>query len=99
MTKLQRNYISACNDYLKKFCKRYEFHYEPDGWVSGKVGTIINLADYFFSMGDIIYCVDNRVEWRDISDWYDCPVEAGSLGVSFPNLENFIKGCPRGIKK
>ena len=92
---LKNNYEKACNDYLQYFCKVYEFHYDPYYWVGGQVGTIVCVDDYYFSLDDIIFCVENEVIKKELLEWYDYCVEAGGLGFSTINLSSWVKGAPR----
>ena len=92
---LKRNYEKACNDYLQYFCKVYEFYYDPYYWVGGQVGTIVCVDDYYFSLDDIIFCVENEVIKKELLEWYDYCVEAGGLGFPMINLSSWVKGAPR----
>lgn len=92
---LKKRYEKACNDYLRAFCEKYNFYYEPEEWIAGQVGTIIQIADFFFSMETIKLCVDNDVKEGDLLKWYDYTLEAGMTGFFAPNLSSWVKGCPR----
>jgi len=99
MTQLKTNYIKACNAYLKEFCKKYSFDYNSNCWIGNQVGGVVQIADYFFSMKDIIYCINENLNWGDISNWYDYNIEAGTYGFSGLKLSSWIKNSPRKSKK
>lgn len=94
MNILKQNYEEACNDYLHEFCERYEIDHSDARWIGG-VGEMGEVVDYYFSMRDIIYCVDNHVEWDDLMNWYDYSIDAGTYGFTAPNLKSWLAGCPR----
>lgn len=92
---LKQNYENACNAYLKAFCEKYEFDYDPDMWVANEVGGIVCIADYYFDLHDIAYCIDNDVSYTALISWYDYSLDAGTYGFDSINLKSWVSGCPR----
>lgn len=90
---LKSDYINACNAYLKAFCEMYGFYYDPDFWV--KVGTIIEVGDYYVNMDTIRTAVDKGVPREEFVKWYDYCMDCGSLDIPSPNFDSWLRGCPR----
>ena len=94
--KLKQHYENACNAYLKAFCDKHGFDYEPDCWVANDTGTIACIADYFVSMETIITDINTDAPEEEFLKWYDYCLELSSLGVSgLPNFKSWLAGCPR----
>jgi hypothetical protein len=92
--KLKQNYENACNAYLRAFCKKHGFDYEPDAWVAGEAGTVACVADYYVDMQTIIVDIDGNAPESEFAEWYDYCVRAGSLGCATPNFKSWLKVCP-----
>ncbi len=95
---LRKNFENAVEDYCKAFCKKYELEdYSPDMWVGDHIGGIIEVSDYFFNFDDVKYCIDNDVDWMELTTWYDYCIELKSISsdLPVPNLDKWIKGCTR----
>ena len=96
---LKQEYEHICNRYLVEFANKYELSLEPDAWVSGDVGTVAYVSDYYFGFDDIRRCVDENVEWQDLIEWYDYNCEGGMLGLNQINLKSWLMGAPRASKE
>ena len=95
MNNLKQSYESACNAYLKAFCLKHEFDYEPDCWVGKYVGTICQIADYFVDMVTIRTDIDMDAKEDEFIKWYDYTLRVGTLGgTGIPNFENWLRRCP-----
>ena len=70
---LWKRYTKACNDYLKKFCTKHGFDFDDakDSWVANLTGGIVECADFFFSLEDIILDVETNTPEDEIIKWYD----------------------------
>ena len=71
MTKIDKAkalYESAVNNYVDLFCKQTKHYLE--GWLSGEVGTIAEIADLFLNFLDIKFCVENKVSFDWLYHWY-----------------------------
>lgn len=83
-----------CNEYLKAFCERHEYEYDPD-WVGGDIGTIAIVGDYFVSMDVIRYDVDNNIDEKQFLKWYDYTLLLESLDLPRKiNYSSWCKGAP-----
>ena len=92
---LKSEWQELCNKYLKKFCEKHEYTYEPDCWVASDPGTIANIGDMFVSMENIRYDLDNNIPEEYFEKWYWKSLDVYELvGEKFMNYENFCKGCP-----
>lgn len=45
----KNNYETACNDYIKELCKRYDWCYEDGWWVSNEIGGTFCTSDIEYS--------------------------------------------------
>jgi hypothetical protein len=90
---MKQQYETACNAYLRAFCEKHDFEYEPDAWVLNEVGEIACVADYYVSMPTIRYDIDNDVDENEFVRWYDYCIRASTL-VPTPNFRSWCKGCP-----
>lgn len=91
---MKKRYIELANEYLKAFCERYDFHLEDTYWVADEPG-IAGIIDYYFNYDTIRYCVDNKVDWDTLIDWYDYTIATSGKGVPTPNIKAWCSGCPR----
>jgi len=92
---LKHNYENACNAYLKAFCLKHDFDYDPTLWIGNRIGTIISIADYFVDMETIRIDIDQDAHQDEFIKWYDYSLRVGSLGCNgIPNYENWLRKCP-----
>lgn len=98
---LKKNYKDACNAFLKSFSDTYDVYVDEQDWVAGDVGTVVCINDEFYvSLDDIIYMLDNDVSWNEFLQWWDYCMNTALLGFNdSPNLKSWHKGCPRKIDK
>lgn len=95
MNNLKQSYESAANNYLKAFCLKHGFDYEPDCWVGKYVGTICQIGDYFVDMETIRTDIDMNAKEDEFIKWYDYSLRVGTLGCTgIPNFENWLRRCP-----
>ena len=93
----QERWDELCNEYLKEFCDKHEWPYEPDMWVAGNIGTIVMIGDMFVSMNNIRYDVDNNVPTDYFAKWYWKSIEISDLtdgAENYMNYENYCKEAP-----
>ena len=101
MTVIKNNYSlksewqELCNKYLKKFCEKHEYTYEPDCWVANNPGTIACVNDMFVSMEDIRFDVDNCIDIDCFEAWYWKALDVYELtGQKYMNYSSFCHGAP-----
>ena len=93
----QERWNDICNEYLKEFCDKHEWQYEPDMWVAGNTGTIVMIGDMFVSMNNIRYDIDNNVPTDYFEKWYWKSIEISELtdgAENYMNYENYCKEAP-----
>jgi hypothetical protein len=97
LSKLKSSYEKACNEYLKSFCKKNGYDYDPYCWVGNDVGGIAAISDScFVDMQTVRTDIDMDAPEGEFLKWYDYCLELRLLGVeSMPNFRNWLKGCPR----
>ena len=95
---LQQQWQEVCNDYLRAFCKRHEYAYDPKDWIgigAENIGTIVEVNDMYINMDDLRYDVDNNVPADKFAKWYDKQLELHELGIEvWLNYPNYCKGAP-----
>ena len=92
---LKLNWKEICNNYLFEFCNKHEYAYEPDCWIAGDPGTIVNIGDMFVSMENIRYDIDNDVPGHYFENWYWKSLEVYELtGQNYINYKSYCEGCP-----
>lgn len=92
---LDKQWEVICNAYLKAFCKKHEYSYEPDMWVGSDPGTIANVCDMFVSMDDIRYDIDHDIPEGIFAEWYWKGIDVYELtGEHYMNYPSYCKGAP-----
>jgi hypothetical protein len=87
---VKEEYQKACNEYVALFEKKHGYQFT--GWVADHVGGIAEFIEqYFFSMGDITYDIDNKLKKNVIFKWQDYAVEKGMDNKPYVNLQNYSK--------
>jgi hypothetical protein len=95
MKDIKKHYENACNDYLKLFCKKHGYDYDPDAWVGNDVGGIAEVTDHYVDMTTMRADIDNDAPEKELVEWYDYSSRTGMLDIPSPNFRNWLKGCPR----
>lgn len=89
---VRMRYKDACNDYLRLFCQKHDFTYDPDYWAGGDVGDIIEVDDYYYvNLDTMRYDIDNDIAAEEFVLWYAYCQEV----KEHMNFENWCKGAPR----
>lgn len=92
---LKLNWKEICNNYLFEFCNKHEYAYEPDCWIAGDPGTIVNIGDLFVSMEDIRYDIDNDIPEHYFENWYWKSLEVYEITEqNYINYKSYCEGCP-----
>ena len=99
---LNQRFNSIAEDYRREFMKTY--FSDDDGsiamsdWVGDEIGGVLCVSDdLFFGFDDMRYCIDNKVWNEDLMQWYDYCVRVNLIDCDLhtPNLDYWLKGCPR----
>lgn len=92
---LKTNYDKACNAYLKAFCDKHGFHYNPDCWIGGEVGGIIEISDNYVGLDTIRTDIDTDAPSDEFEQWYDYSLRLGMIQATTPTYRRWLEGCPR----
>ena len=63
------------------------------------------LQCYLYCPDGVIYkdggkvAIDYDVDWSDLMAWYDYTIDSQILHLITPNLESWVKGCPRASEE
>lgn len=87
----KNNYETACNDYVKELCKRYDWSFEDGWWVSNEIGGTFCTSDieYSLSMNDIKLLVDENVDFKIFSKWWDYNLVMSYAIMLYPNNDKY----------
>lgn len=97
---LRKEYEIAANKYIDALLSMYEMDSFYGYWIADVVGGVYVYGDtYFFNFDDVRYLVDNEIPLDVFEEWSDYCIEAFELGISQPNLQAWVKGCPRATKE
>ncbi len=86
MSKLSRNLTSAVHAYIVAFEKKHECNMEY--FVNDDIMGIVEIADHFFNVSDLILDIDNKCPKDLIWEWYDQTLESKQP----MNYQTYIKG-------
>lgn len=87
----KNNYETACNDYVKELCKRYDWSFEDGWWISNEIGGTFCTSDieYSLSMNDIKLLVDENVDFKIFSEWWDYNLVMSYAIMLYPNNDKY----------
>lgn len=87
----KNNYETACNDYIKELCKRYDWSFEDGWWVSNEIGGTFCTSDieYSLSMNDIKLLVDENVDFKIFGEWWDYNLVMSYAIMLYPNNDKY----------
>lgn len=95
-TNLRNNLDRAVGDYTAALLKQFGWCEDYGYWVAGDSTGVYAYGDeYFISLADMVYIVDNNVEKSEFIEWHDYCVLAADFGLAIPNLSSWVKGVPR----
>lgn len=92
-------YEAGCNALADEFIRKYELSYADMHWVGDNAGDICCIGDWFFSTEAMKVAIDYDVDWSDLMAWYDYTIDSQMLHLITPNLESWVKGCPRASEE
>ena len=87
----KNNYETACNDYIKELCKRYDWSFEDGWWVSNEIGGTFCTSDieYSLSMNDIKLLVDENVDFKIFGEWWDYNLVMSYAIMLYPSNDKY----------
>lgn len=101
---IRKQYEESCNEYVKEFCKMYDFSYEDGWWVADYIGEVWCTSDieYSVSMTDIKVLVNENVPYEVFKEWWDYNLKLSYADIvlknpkcSSINLRSWLAGCPK----
>lgn len=100
MTKLHKELIkerfeNAVHEYCIAFCKKHEYDYDPDGWVGGDVGGVLEVVDgyMYVDFDEIRLDIDKDVPKGTFEEYYDYTTEVGFVdGARNMNYRSWCMG-------
>ena len=88
--KLKTKYEKIVNEYLRIFIEKQGFDAENCYWIGDKIGEIFSVNEqYYFSLQEIRFDVDNNIKAGAITDWQDEAIN--NKNKRHINYENYIK--------
>jgi hypothetical protein len=89
--KLRTALDAAITNYIKAFEDKHGVFFE---WaVVDDLTGVLNFGDYYFSMPDIVYDIDNKLPLNLIFEWQEAGLNAHFLGNGKQiNLHSYAKG-------
>jgi hypothetical protein len=97
---LQEQWETLSNEYMKQFCEKHGYRFEPDSWVGigrENIGTTAEICDMFVHIDDMRYDIDNNIPESKFEEWYWKSLEIYELtegGEKYMNYPSFCKGAP-----
>lgn len=87
----------GCNEYLRLFCEKHGFDYEEakNSLPNRLFLDVVCIGDYFVDMRDIVTDIEQDAPEEEYEKWYFYTIDALNLGLTTPNYESWLKGCPR----
>lgn len=87
LTELKKQYEFACNEYIKRFCKKQEMDFE--GWVGDTIGSVAYCNDFYFNLQDIVLDINSKQPKGAIVTWYYENLETPENAI---NYYSYTKG-------
>lgn len=90
-----KNYEKAAKNVIELFLLKHE--YEDDGKIIEYTliendFSVIEFADYYVSLSDMIYDIANDVEKSKFFEWYDYSLNKALDGYGYVNYRSYLKG-------
>ena len=93
---LKENYEKACNDYARALLTLWGVDYKCGYWIGGDVGGVFDIDGWItIGMQEIVYCVENNVTSKEVSEWQDYFIKCQEYNLPTLNLNAWHKGAPR----
>ena len=98
--KLRTAFDKAVTNYVAALLEMYEWDAYYGYWVGDDTTGIYAYGDcHFLTLSNIIYIVDNDVPLDVFEEWDDYCLWAHEFNQRIPNLDSWVKGCPRESKE
>ncbi len=87
---MKESWEALCNEYLRLFCEKHGFEYDPNDWVGGKegIGTVCCLSDYWLDLETIRFDIDNAIPAEKFFEYEDYDSKIRDIELSFDLLYN-----------
>lgn len=93
---LKENYEKACNDYVAALLTLWDLDGHCGYWIGDDVGGVYDIDGWItLDMQDIVYCVENNVTQKEVSEWQDYFIKCHEYNLPTLNLNAWHKGAPR----
>ena len=98
--KLRTAFDKAVANYVAALLEMYEWDAYYGYWVGDDNTGIYAYGDnHFINLANVVYIVDNDVPLDVLEEWEDYCLWAHEFNQSIPNLDSWVKGCPRVSKE
>lgn len=92
---LKENYEKACNEYVKALLTLWDLDGYYGYWIGDEVGGVYDIDGWItIDMQEIIYCVENNVTSKEVSEWQDYYIKCHDYNLPMMNLNAWHKGAP-----
>lgn len=96
---LKQEFDSIVKEYTRRFCvSMYGEEQSPDDfWIGDDIGGVISIGDEYWNFDQIRKTVDNNYDPKEVFAWYDYGLRVTMIDrdILVPNLDAWMKGCPR----
>ena len=98
--KLRQEFDKVVEMYVAALLKMYGWSGYYGYWVGDDTTGIYAYGDsHFIALHDLIYIVDNKVPEKTLEEWEEYCLWAHNFKQTIPNLDAWVKGCPRASKE
>lgn len=96
--KIRQDWEDICTKYVNAFIKKHNIEDDSWYWVGNNPGTILCICDYFISMDDLRYDIDNNIPEEKFDEWYWKSIDSSFQNKSLINYPSFCKGLVEELK-
>lgn len=94
--KLRQKFEAACNSYRHALESMWDLNAADGYWIGDEVGGLYDNGGFVtISLLDMIYCVENDLEWDEYDEWTQYNIKAHEFNFNCINLKSWHMGCPR----
>jgi hypothetical protein len=77
---LKKRYVEICDEYIKAFCEKHGMDFEF--WVAYQ-REVAGFGDWYITLSDIIYDIDNDCPKGMILAWYEAELENPDRRINY----------------